>query len=56
MFGGPIVTLLGVKWTLALETCGDPLFGTALYCNTKYGIQWLLIFAAVFRSLFSGLF
>jgi len=56
MFGGPIVTLLGVKWTLALGTCGDPLFGAALYCNTKYGTQWFLIFAAVFRGLFSGLF
>ena len=56
MFGGPIVTLLGVKWTLALGTCGDPLFGAAVYCNTKYGIQWFLIFAAVFRGLFSGLF
>lgn len=56
MFGGPIVTLLGVKWTLALGTCGDPLFGAALYCNTKYGNQWFLIFAAVFRGLFSGLF
>lgn len=56
IFGGPIVTLLGVKWTLALGTCGDPLFGAAVYCNTKYGIQWFLIFAAVFRGLFSGLF
>lgn len=56
MFGGPVVTLLGVNWTLALGTCGDPLFGAAVYCNTRFGTQWFLIFAAVFRGLFSGLF
>lgn len=56
LFGGPIVAILGPRWSLAIGTVGDPLFGAAVYCNTRYGTQWFLVFAAVFRGIASGLF
>lgn len=56
LFGGPVVAVLGPRWALAIGTVGDPLFGAAVYCNTRYGTQWFLVFAAVFRGAASGLF
>ncbi|KAF2169512.1 hypothetical protein M409DRAFT_64632 [Zasmidium cellare ATCC 36951] len=56
ILAGPVVNLLDIRWSLFLGTCGDPIFGAAVYCNTRYGIQWFLIFAAVVRGACSGLF
>lgn len=56
LFGGPIVNLLGPKWCLAIGTCGDPLFGAAIYCNTRWGTEWFLIVASILRGTCSGLF
>ncbi|PWN87222.1 MFS general substrate transporter [Acaromyces ingoldii] len=56
LFGGPIVAILGPRWSLAIGTMGDPLFGAAVYCNTRYGTQWFLVFAAVLRGIASGHF
>ncbi|KAI0138784.1 major facilitator superfamily domain-containing protein [Pestalotiopsis sp. NC0098] len=56
LLGGPLVNKIGTKWCLAIGTIGDPIFAAALYQNTRYGTQWFLIFAAVFRGAASGLF
>lgn len=56
LLGGPIVNVLGTKWSLAIGTIGDPLFAAAVYQNTRYGTQWFLIFASIFRGACSGLF
>ncbi|KAH6647070.1 major facilitator superfamily domain-containing protein [Truncatella angustata] len=56
LLGGPVVNVLGANWALAIGTIGDPIFAAALYCSTKYGTQWFLIFAAIFRGAASGLF
>lgn len=56
LLGGPVVNILGVKWALAIGTVGDPLFAAAVYQNARYGTQWFLIFASVFRGACSGLF
>ncbi|KAF7527319.1 hypothetical protein G7054_g10525 [Neopestalotiopsis clavispora] len=56
LLGGPLVNKIGTKWCLAIGTIGDPIFAAALYQNTRYGTQWFLIFAAVFRGACSGLF
>ncbi|KAK7218944.1 hypothetical protein V2G26_006947 [Clonostachys chloroleuca] len=47
----PIFAVLGnrvsLKWILVFGTVGYlPYFG-ALYCNSVYGVQWLLLFGAV---------
>lgn len=40
-FGGPIVNKLGVKWALVLGSMSFPIQGSAYYCNSKFGNQWV---------------
>ncbi|KAK4497566.1 hypothetical protein PRZ48_012017 [Zasmidium cellare] len=56
ILAGPVINLLGVRWSLFIGTCGDPIFGAAVYYNTRYGTQWFLVFAAIIRGACSGLF
>ena len=39
--GGPIVNKLGVKWALVLGAMTFPIQGSAYYCNSKFGNQWV---------------
>jgi hypothetical protein len=45
-----------LKWSLAIGTIGEPLFAAAIYQNTRYGTQWFLIVASVFRGACGDLF
>jgi hypothetical protein len=40
-FGGPIVNKIGVKWALVIGAATFPIEGSAYYCNSKYGNQWV---------------
>ncbi|EIM90905.1 MFS general substrate transporter [Stereum hirsutum FP-91666 SS1] len=55
LFGGPLINRLGVKWSLALGAMAFPLNGSSLYVNSKYGIQWYLIFGHAVSGLGTGL-
>lgn len=39
--GGPIVNKIGVKWALVLGAMSFPIEGSAYYCNSKFGNQWV---------------
>lgn len=39
--GGPIVNKLGIKWALVIGAMSFPIQGSAYYCNSKFGIQWV---------------
>jgi hypothetical protein len=39
--GGPIVNKIGVKWALVLGAMSFPIQGSAYYCNSKFGNQWV---------------
>lgn len=39
--GGPLVNKLGVKWALVLGSMSFPIQGSAYYCNSKFGTQWV---------------
>lgn len=43
--GGPIVNKIGVKWALVIGSMSFPIQGSAYYCNSKYGNQWVSIYA-----------
>ena len=39
--GGPIVNKMGVKWALVIGSMSFPIEGSAYYCNSKFGNQWV---------------
>lgn len=39
--GGPLVNKIGVKWALVLGSLSFPIQGSAYYCNSKFGNQWV---------------
>jgi hypothetical protein len=39
--GGPLVNKIGVKWALVLGSMSFPIEGSAYYCNSKFGNQWV---------------
>lgn len=39
--GGPLVNKLGVKWALVIGSASFPIQGSAYYCNSKFGNQWV---------------
>jgi MFS family permease len=39
--GGPIVNKIGVKWALVIGSMSFPIQGSAYYCNSKFGNQWV---------------
>lgn len=39
--GGPLVNKIGVKWALVLGSMSFPIQGSAYYCNSKFGNQWV---------------
>ena len=41
LFGGPIVNKLGIKWSLVLGAMSFPIQGSAYYCNSAFGNQWV---------------
>lgn len=45
MFGGPIISAVGIPMACMVGALGFPLSGSGFYVNSKYGIQWYLIFA-----------
>ncbi|WWC87455.1 uncharacterized protein L201_002344 [Kwoniella dendrophila CBS 6074] len=54
MFGGPIVNRIGTKWALILGACSFPIRGASYYCNSKFGVQWFLIFGAFITGSGNG--
>lgn len=51
LIGGPIVNLIGLKWSLVLGTIGFPLYGAGLYCNSAFANQWFLIFGSTLSGI-----
>ena len=45
MFGGPLISTIGIPAACMVGAVGFPLSGSGFYVNSKYGIQWYLIFA-----------
>lgn len=45
MFGGPLISTLGIPIACMIGAVGFPLSGSGFYVNSKYGVQWYLIFA-----------
>ncbi|WWC98992.1 hypothetical protein V866_005886 [Kwoniella sp. B9012] len=45
MLGGPLVGILGIPVCCLIGAVGFPLSGSGFYVNSKYGVQWYLIFA-----------
>ncbi len=45
MFGGPIISAIGIPMACLIGAIGFPLSGSGYYVNSKYGTQWYLIFA-----------
>jgi MFS family permease len=43
---GIIGNLIGLKWVLVFGTLGFVPYSAALYCNSKFGTEWFLIFGA----------
>lgn len=41
--GGPIVNKIGVKWALVIGAMSFPIQGSAYYCNSKFGNQWVCL-------------
>jgi hypothetical protein len=39
--GGPLVNKIGVKWALVIGSMSFPIEGSAYYCNSKFGNQWV---------------
>ncbi|WWC69043.1 uncharacterized protein I206_102979 [Kwoniella pini CBS 10737] len=54
LFGGPLVNRLGTKWALVIGAMSFPIRGASYYCNSKFGVQWFLIFGAFFTGTGSG--
>jgi MFS family permease len=52
--GGPIVNKLGTRWALIIGAASFPIRGSSYYCNSKFGIQWYLIFGAFFTGIGTG--
>lgn len=50
VFFSPISAIVGnrfnLKWVLVFGTLGYAPYSAALYCNSVYGTQWLLLFGA----------
>lgn len=43
---GVIGNMIGMRWVLFFGTLGYAPYSAALYCNSVYGTQWLMIFGA----------
>ncbi|OCF39058.1 hypothetical protein I317_07128 [Kwoniella heveanensis CBS 569] len=54
MLGGPIVGTLGIPLCCIIGGIGFPLSGSGFYVNSKYGIQWYLIFAKAMYGITSA--
>lgn len=56
LFGGPISNRIGLTWTLCLGAVGYPIYAAGLYCNNRYGNEWLVMVGAVTCGVSAGLF
>ncbi|XXG98145.1 hypothetical protein Hte_004466 [Hypoxylon texense] len=54
MFGGPIISTVGIPVACMIGALGFPLSGSGFYVNSKYGIQWYLIFAKAIYGITSA--
>ncbi|KAI1380273.1 duf895 domain protein membrane protein [Hypoxylon crocopeplum] len=54
MFGGPIISTVGIPIACMVGALGFPLSGSGFYVNSKYGIQWYLIFAKAVYGITSA--
>jgi MFS family permease len=43
---GMIGNVIGLRWVLVFGTLGYVPYSAALYCNSKFGTQWFLLFGA----------
>ncbi|WRT67029.1 uncharacterized protein IL334_003995 [Kwoniella shivajii] len=51
LFGGVLINIIGVKWSLVIGAASFPLLGASYYCNTQFNNQWFLIASAPFNGL-----
>ncbi|KAF4962570.1 hypothetical protein FSARC_9348 [Fusarium sarcochroum] len=56
LFGGPIANRIGLSWTLTLGAIGYPIYSAGLYCNNRFGNEWLVLVGAVTCGVSAGLF
>jgi hypothetical protein len=49
-----IGNMIGMKWVILFGTLGYVPYSTALYCNSKLGTQWFLLFGATTCGLSVG--
>ncbi|KAH8912917.1 MFS general substrate transporter [Coniochaeta sp. PMI_546] len=56
LFGGPISNRIGLSWTLCLGAVGYPVYAAGLYCNNRWGNEWLVLVGAVTCGVSAGLF
>ncbi|CAG7558009.1 unnamed protein product [Fusarium equiseti] len=56
LFGGPIANRIGLSWTLTLGAIGYPIYSAGLYCNNRFGNEWLVLVGAVTCGISAGLF
>ncbi|EFW99067.1 duf895 domain protein membrane protein [Grosmannia clavigera kw1407] len=54
LFGGPIVSAIGIPAACMIGGVGFPLSGSGFYVNSKYGVQWYLIFAKALYGITSA--
>ncbi|KAJ9130960.1 Peroxidase [Pleurostoma richardsiae] len=54
MFGGPLISTIGIPIGCIIGAIGFPLSGSGFYVNSKYGVQWYLIFAKAIYGITSA--
>ncbi|KAH8920221.1 MFS general substrate transporter [Atractiella rhizophila] len=55
VFGGVIVSWIGVRWSLLGSSFGDLIYAISLYINSKNGTQWFLLFGSILSGCCDGL-
>ncbi|SMR52632.1 unnamed protein product [Zymoseptoria tritici ST99CH_3D1] len=56
LFGGPVANRIGLSWTLFIGAIGYPIYSAGLYCNNRFGNEWLVLVGAATCGISAGLF
>lgn len=54
--GSALVRIIGVRQVLSFGCMGYAPYAAALYCNSRYGVEWFVIFGSALCGLTAGLF
>ncbi|KAF4123822.1 Major Facilitator Superfamily [Geosmithia morbida] len=52
--GGPLINKIGIKWSCFIAAMAMPLRGSSLYVNSRYGVDWYLLFGNLIDGAASG--